>query len=70
LYGPTRLCTGIFSAADLRLGAGVQAVLEAHLQASENFRGIRTAFPSDLNAEFLTGFGLLEHFNLSYDNWS
>ncbi len=70
LYGPTRLCTGIFSAADLRLGAGVQAVLEAHLQASENFRGIRTAFPSDLNAEFLTGFGLLEHYNLSYDNWS
>jgi len=48
LYGPTRLCTGIFSTADLRLGAGVEAVLTSHLAASSNFRGIRSAFPSDL----------------------
>ena len=70
IYGPTRLCTGIFSTADLRLGDGVAPVLEAHLHASENFRGVRSAFPSDLNDEFLTGFSLLEKYNLSYDNWS
>lgn len=70
LYGSTRLCTGIFSAADLRLGRHVAPVLEAHLAASPNFRGIRTAFPSDLNPVFLEGFQLLEHFNLSFDNWS
>jgi len=70
LYGPTRLCTGIFSTADLRLGADVEGVLTAHLQASPNFRGIRSAFPSDLNETFLAGFGLLEKYDLSYDNWS
>ena len=70
LYGSTRLCTGIFSTADLRLGLGVEAVLEAHLQASSNFRGIRSAFPSDLNDTFLEGFSLLEKYDLSYDNWS
>ena len=70
LYGPTRLCTGIFSTADLRLGAEAEAVLTAHLQASSNFRGIRSAFPLDLNDTFLTGFSLLEKYNLSYDNWS
>ena len=70
LYGPTRLCTGIFSTADLRLGAEVESVLAAHLQASPNFRGIRSAFPSDLNDTFLAGFALLEKYDLSYDNWS
>ena len=70
LYGSPRLCTGIFSTADLRLGSGVEAVLEAHLQASPNFRGIRSAFPSDLNDTFLEGFALLEKYDLSYDNWS
>ena len=70
LYGSTRLCTGIFSTADLRLGSNVEAVLEAHLQASSNFRGIRSAFPSDLNDTFLEGFSLLEKYDLSYDNWS
>ena len=70
LYGSPRLCTGIFSTADLRLGADVEAVLEAHLQASSNFRGIRSAFPSDLNDTFLQGFALLERYDLSYDNWS
>lgn len=70
VYGPTRLCTGIFSTADLRLGDRAAAVLEAHLHASEYFRGVRSAFPSDLNDEFLKGFALLEKYNLSYDNWS
>ena len=70
IYGPTRLCTGIFSTADLRMGDVAAGVLEAHLHASANFRGVRTAFPSDLNDEFLKGFALLEKYDLSYDNWS
>ncbi len=70
LYGPARLCTGMFSTADLRLGAGAEAVLEAHLQASPNFRGIRSAFPADLGDNFLTGFALLDKYDFSYDNWS
>lgn len=70
IYGSARLCTGIFSTADLRLGEAAAEVLEAHMQASENFRGVRTAFPSDLNEQFLKGFGLLDKYNLSYDNWS
>ena len=70
IYGKTRLCTGIFSTADLRLGANAEPILEAHLHASEYFRGIRSAFPSDLNQTFLEGFALLDKHNLSYDNWS
>lgn len=70
LYGNTRLCTGIFSTADLRLGHAVEPVLQAHLEASNNFRGIRSAFPSDLNDTFLSGFSMLQKYGLSYDNWS
>lgn len=70
IYGPSRLCTGIFSTADLRLGSDVKPVLEAHLNASEYFRGIRSAFPYDLNEKFLEGFAVLEALGLSYDNWS
>ncbi len=70
IYGDTRLCTGIFSSADLRLGAAVEEVLEAHLAASPYFRGIRTAFPSDLNKEFMAGFNVLAKLGLSFDNWS
>jgi L-fuconolactonase len=41
-YGPTRACAGIVGHADLRLGARVQEVLEAHLRAGGGrFRGIR-----------------------------
>jgi len=70
IYGATRLCTGIFGAADLRPGKAVARVLEAHLAASPNFRGIRTAFPSDLNAQFLEGYRELARYNLSFDNYS
>ncbi|HEY5647761.1 MAG TPA: amidohydrolase family protein, partial [Pseudomonadales bacterium] len=70
LYGDVRLCTGIFSSADLRLGADVEPVLAAHMAASPNFRGIRTAFPADLNDTFLQGFALLARHGLSFDNWS
>ena len=69
-YGSARLCTGIFSTADLRLGAAAEPVLEAHLAASPNFRGIRSPFPSDLNAEFQEGYALLAKHNLSFDNYS
>jgi L-fuconolactonase len=42
IYGPARLCAGIVSYADLRLGARVQPVLEAHIAAGNGrFRGIR-----------------------------
>ena len=43
LYGPTRVCAGIVGHADLRLGARVRPVLEAHLRASGRFRGIRNS---------------------------
>lgn len=70
IYGNTRLCTGIFGAADLRAGRNVERVLQAHLDASANFRGVRTAFPSDLNSEFLDGYALLAKYDLSFDNYS
>src|SRR5207237_563558 len=42
IYGPTRVCAGIVGHADLRLGAGVEKVLEAHVRAGgDRFRGIR-----------------------------
>ena len=70
LYGLPRLCTGIFSHADLRLGKAVEPVLQAHVAASENFRGIRAGLPADLNDEFLEGYALLGHYGLSFDNYS
>ena len=69
-YGDTRLCTGIFSTADLRLGKAVEPVLQAHLAASPNFRGIRTGFPAELDAEFRDGYAMLGKYNLSFDNYS
>ena len=70
IYGPTRLCTGIFGTADLRLGNAVEEVLQGHMAASPYFRGIRSAFPSDLNQEFLDGFAMLDKHELSFDNYS
>jgi predicted TIM-barrel fold metal-dependent hydrolase len=70
IYGEARLCTGIFGSADLRMGAAVEEVLEAHMAASPNFRGVRTAFPSDLNATFMEGYQVLGKHQLSYDNYS
>jgi L-fuconolactonase len=49
-YGNTRICAGIVGHADLRLGARVRDVLEAHIRAGGNrFRGIRhiTAWDAD-----------------------
>ena len=44
-YGSTEVCAGIFGYADLRAGKDVERVLHAHMEASSNFRGIRSAFP-------------------------
>ncbi len=42
-YGPSRACAGIVSYADLTLGSAVGPVLDAHMAASERFKGIRHA---------------------------
>jgi predicted TIM-barrel fold metal-dependent hydrolase len=50
IYGRTKICAGIVGHADLRLGAQVRDVLEAHLKAGgDRFRGIRhiTAYDPD-----------------------
>ena len=70
IYGDVRLCAGIFGSADLRMGTGVEEVLQAHMAASPNFRGVRTAFPSDLNENFMAGYMVLSKYELSYDNYS
>jgi L-fuconolactonase len=70
IYGHARLCAGIFGSADLRLGADVEPVLQAHIAASANFRGVRTAFPANLDTTFMRGYALLGKYGLSFDNWS
>ena len=43
-YGATQACAGIVGYADLRLGSRVQAVLDAHAEASQGrFRGVRVS---------------------------
>ena len=69
-YGDMRLCTGIFSSADLNLGKSVEPVLEAHMAASPNFRGIRFPLPAELDARFEEGYAILGKYDLSYDNYS
>ena len=69
-YGNMRLCTGIFSIADLWLGSAVEPVLEAHIAASANFRGIRFPLPPELDAQFQEGYAMLGKHNLTYDNYS
>jgi predicted TIM-barrel fold metal-dependent hydrolase len=70
VYGSVRLCAGIFGTADLRRGRAADEVLRAHLNASENFRGIRSAFPANLDDGFLEGFACLGARQLSFDNYS
>ena len=70
IYGDVRLCAGIFGSADLRAGAKVEEVLRAHIAASPNFRGVRTAFPSNLSEDFMQGYAVLGKYQLSYDNYS
>ena len=83
-YGKTRVAAGIVSHADLRLGAAVVPVLEAHMAASKRFRGIRhiSAWLEDSNTGFSTsaprllydpkfreGFACLQEYGLSFDTW-
>jgi len=84
-YGPTQICAGIVGHADLRLGARVDAVLEAHLRAGGGrFRGIRQSnarndtgpFPANApmpgllaDADFRAGFARLAPHGLSFDAW-
>ncbi len=69
-YGSARLCTGIFSGADLRLGKAVGLVLEAHIAASANFRGIRAPLPANVDRQFLDGYAMLGKHGLSFDHYS
>lgn len=50
-YGPIRACAGIVSFADLNLAEAVGDVLDAHMQSSTRFRGIRHAAGWDSSPE-------------------
>ena len=53
-YGPARICAGIVGHADLRLGARVHDVLEAHVRAGGGrFRGIRHISAWDADASIM-----------------
>ncbi len=54
IYGDTKACAGIVSRADLLLGDGVKAVLEAHVRAGGGrFRGIRNSASFNADPEVL-----------------
>ena len=54
IYGDFRACAGIVSKADLLLGDGVKAVLEAHVRAGGGrFRGIRNSASFEADKEVL-----------------
>ena len=68
VYGTTRMCTGIFGGADMRLGTHIASVLAAHQAASPNFRGIR-GYRQKLSDEVFAAFAELGKHNLSYDSY-
>jgi L-fuconolactonase len=81
-YGNTRVAAGIVGHADLTMGSGVAAVLEAHLAASPNrFRGIRDGLASNSSVhtgnrphlmadpKFREGFACLHKYGLSFEAW-
>lgn len=54
-FGSTRVCAGIVSYADLRAGAAVQDVLQAHIEAGRGlFRGIRQSTSWDADSSVRT----------------
>lgn len=54
-YGPTQLCAGIISYADLRAGARVREVLEAHIAAGNGlFKGVRQSTSWDADSSVRT----------------
>ena len=79
----TCIASAIVGFADLGLGDGVAAVLEAHLSVSQRFRGIRYSTTWDgsgalrnetpsgmlLDRRFRQGFAWLKKFNLTFDAW-
>jgi predicted TIM-barrel fold metal-dependent hydrolase len=84
-HGATRVAAGIVGFADLTLGAAVEAVLEAHIEAGHaRFRGIRHISIWDaspdiisnmrapkllLDSRFREGFAYLRKHGLSFDAW-
>jgi L-fuconolactonase len=52
-YGKTKVAAGIVGFADFTLGSGVVPVLEAHLAASDRFRGIRQICSWDANSDII-----------------
>lgn len=59
---------GIVGSANLQLGGEVvDAVLAAHLAASPHFKGVRTAFPDDLNEQWQDGYAALGRRGLSWE---
>ncbi len=81
----TNVAAGIVGTVDLLLGDGAGAVLEAHMQASDRFRGIRHRAPWDASPEvgigqkapkellrdgtFRRGFDHLRRLGLTFDAW-
>jgi L-fuconolactonase len=53
LYGEVRACAGIVGTADLKRGEAAREVLEAHMDASYRFRGIRQSASADADPEVL-----------------
>jgi L-fuconolactonase len=83
-YGTTRVAAGIVGFADLRLGAEVIPVLEAHLAASDRFCGVRQICSWDANSDiirsistpellmdtkFREGFACLKRYNLTFETF-
>jgi predicted TIM-barrel fold metal-dependent hydrolase len=83
-YGPTEVAAGIVGYADLTIGDAIAPMLEAHIRAGRNFRGIRYMTSWEDNPEFpiyakaphmlmdpglRRGFACLERYGLSFDAW-
>ena len=71
-YTPGKATIGaIVSHADMGLGARIEEVFEAHIEAGKGlFRGIRAGFPAKLNAVYHECFAVMGKLNLSFDNYS
>lgn len=81
--GKTRIAAGIIGYADLTLGAAVAPVLEAHLAATDRFRGIRQIITWDpgpdvfspgvpglfTDPRFLAGYPYLRQYGLTFESF-
>lgn len=83
-YGKTKVAAGIVGFTDLRLGTAVTPVLEAHIAASNRFRGIRQISSWDANHDiifspsppkllldpkFRDGFACLKDYGLTFETF-